>query len=254
MSKPEYKSAEWDHYYRTGQTNERGQVICGAPRPKSDLPCQSVFINPRNGRCNKHGGKTLIGEAHPNYKNGNASRYGPLLPERLRPLLNQMAEDQDRLDLSDEIDLSRTRLAELLTRLEQGLSLDIVKTLRKSWSKMQTAMRNEDKKALGEAMTDHSNALRALSNDYGAWADYDRWLARLQNLTESQRRYEIERSYVIPIEQVELIFTRMRLRLQSEIFAPTFKELTPRQLMSRLAEEIAIVEGVIVREGNDESV
>ena len=49
---------------------------CGA-KTRSGTPCKRA---PRyNGRCNLHGGKSLMGIAHPNFKEGRYSKYHPYI-------------------------------------------------------------------------------------------------------------------------------------------------------------------------------
>jgi hypothetical protein len=49
------------------------QAFCGA-RTRRGTPCKRA---PRlNGRCSLHGGKSLAGFAHPQYKHGIYSKYG----------------------------------------------------------------------------------------------------------------------------------------------------------------------------------
>lgn len=44
---------------------------CGA-KTRSGVPCQNAPMG--NGRCRMHGGKSLSGIAHPNYKHGRYSK------------------------------------------------------------------------------------------------------------------------------------------------------------------------------------
>jgi len=48
---------------------------CGA-KNRQGLPCKRAPMP--NGRCSNHGGKSLKGFAHPNYKHGCYSLYDPL--------------------------------------------------------------------------------------------------------------------------------------------------------------------------------
>jgi hypothetical protein len=46
---------------------------CGA-RTRAGTPCKGLAM--MNGRCRLHGGRSLRGIAHPNYKHGRRSKYG----------------------------------------------------------------------------------------------------------------------------------------------------------------------------------
>ena len=47
--------------------------ICGAKLRNKDAICQNKIIM-RNGRCRLHGGNSLSGIAHPNWKHGRRSK------------------------------------------------------------------------------------------------------------------------------------------------------------------------------------
>jgi hypothetical protein len=49
--------------------------MCGA-KNRRGLPCRRAPM--LNGRCSNHGGKSLKGFAHPNFKHGCYSHYDPL--------------------------------------------------------------------------------------------------------------------------------------------------------------------------------
>ena len=47
--------------------------LCGA-KTRAGTPCKRLARQPQ-GRCNLHGGKSLLGFAHPNFKHGRRSKY-----------------------------------------------------------------------------------------------------------------------------------------------------------------------------------
>lgn len=76
--------------------------------------CQKYAME--NGRCKLHGGKSLRGPAHPNYKNG---LYAKDTPEKYREKAERFIE-ADPFDLASEIALLRTLLAEYFSRFEHA--------------------------------------------------------------------------------------------------------------------------------------
>lgn len=69
-----------------------------------------------NGRCNLHGGKSLSGVAHPNFKDGSRSRYplkGALSGRYARHL-----EDLDYISLRDEIALVTASIEDAAIKLD----------------------------------------------------------------------------------------------------------------------------------------
>jgi hypothetical protein len=57
----------------TNGMQDNQKKLCGAKLRGKDARCQ-VAILMRNGRCRIHGGKSLGGWAHPNYKHGYYSK------------------------------------------------------------------------------------------------------------------------------------------------------------------------------------
>lgn len=88
--------------------------ICGA-RTKAGTPCQK---SPMNGssRCRLHGGKSLKGAAHPNFKHG---RYSKFMPHHLVGRYKESVNDPELLSLQQDIALLDARITEMLESMEQ---------------------------------------------------------------------------------------------------------------------------------------
>lgn len=54
------------------EINLTDKPACGA-ETRSGKPCRRAPME--NGKCSNHGGKSLGGRAHPNYKHGRYSKY-----------------------------------------------------------------------------------------------------------------------------------------------------------------------------------
>ena len=65
-------------------------MLCGAKLRGRDAYCQKHGMF--NGRCRNHGGASLSGQSHPNWKHGRRSKdyivRGKEARERLRELIN----------------------------------------------------------------------------------------------------------------------------------------------------------------------
>lgn len=81
---------------------------CTARSKRSKLQCQRDAV-PGRTVCAMHGGHSLIGPAHPNYKSG---RYSKLLPGGLAMNYEKGRRDPELLALRDEIALTNARLIE----------------------------------------------------------------------------------------------------------------------------------------------
>ena len=81
-----------------------GQRLCGA-NLSGDRKCKAVAM--ANGRCKLHGGKSLAGAAHPNFKTGRYSKY---LPKHLAKAYDEIKADPKLLQLDDDVALLEARL------------------------------------------------------------------------------------------------------------------------------------------------
>jgi hypothetical protein len=77
--------------------------------------------------CYYHGGPSLKGTAHPNFKDGHTSKY---LPARLQATYEEMMADPDILTLRREVGIIRTRLAELQGKLDAGGGASAIHAIR----------------------------------------------------------------------------------------------------------------------------
>ena len=80
--------------------------LCGAKKRRKDETCRAPAMP--NGRCRIHGGLSLGGIAHPNFKHGGRSKYFPK-PPRPAPAALIAAMQAEGLSI-DEIEalLART--------------------------------------------------------------------------------------------------------------------------------------------------
>lgn len=90
--------------------------VCGA-RKRDGSACQTIPM--ANGRCRLHGGASLTGTAHPNFKNGRYSRY---LPKDIRSRYDEAMRDPDLISLRDELGLLTARITDQLSKLEKSES------------------------------------------------------------------------------------------------------------------------------------
>jgi len=113
---------------------------CGAKKKNGQL-CQSPFTL-ENGRCKVHGGMSLRGEAHPNYKHGRTSRYAPR--DELGRLYERAKQDTDLRNLSDDLALVTAFINERLETLDTMGGIDFFKDIATTADKMRKAHANQD--------------------------------------------------------------------------------------------------------------
>ena len=195
---PSPGSDEYTYLFRPGQTNANGVIICGA----NDFgdPCQSTLVDPENGRCERHGGKSARGLAHPNYKNGVYQRSGRYqnLPARLLEKYQKAFDDPDYLNNKDELDVLTTLIQDQL-----------------------------------EALADHK---LSPSEKRTVVQEIEKLIALRAKVTETQLRHEAHRDQHVPY--VEVIQTSQRIQgLIRDLAFKHFKD-EARPFLTELQEEL----------------
>jgi hypothetical protein len=95
--------------------------ICTGRWPDGN-PCGMIAERGKT-KCRRHGGKSVSGLAHGNFKHG---RYSKDLPTALAARAAEAAANPRLLSLSDDIAVTEARLADLLRDVEQGVCWDEV--------------------------------------------------------------------------------------------------------------------------------
>lgn len=103
-------------------------TICGA-KNRSGQPCKRPAgwgtDHVGTGKCKLHGGASLKGAQHPNFKTGVNSIYRDYLPDGIKSKVEAF-ENADPLDLTHELAVTRALLADFLSRFVEGTRLDAI--------------------------------------------------------------------------------------------------------------------------------
>lgn len=98
--------------------------FCNGRRSRADKYCRHApgwgTDHAGEGRCKLHGGASLKGPDHPNWRHGARSKYVKRLPELLAPSFVEAAENDDPLSLRDEIALTDALIMRYLENVKAG--------------------------------------------------------------------------------------------------------------------------------------
>lgn len=183
--------------------DEKGKPICGAIR-RDGMPCRGAPME--NGRCKMHGGKSLRGIEHPNYKHGKASRY---LPAGLVEKFEAIMADPDYVRQREQIAILDIMLMEQLTDWSEGGGGNIFVKLQQKREEYYDARSRTDTKA----MVAITNAVMDLiGSGYAktmAAKEVRDTMEQRRKLTESERKLMIEERTMIPAPIVVLLMRRI---------------------------------------------
>lgn len=196
--------------YRFNREDQKGPdakcPACGAPRPcgRSARP---------NGRCDKHGGKSLNGIAHPNFKTG---LYAEDLPHGLLEIWNELVSDEELLEGMEDLKLLYTRMKSLL---RSNNSFGVFADLQDAWNSFERASRmpdggadNPDAKqakqaAMQAALADINALIRKGKGEAGQWQEIYSIGDRLVRLRESERRKLMDEHSALTADRAMLLIT-----------------------------------------------
>lgn len=196
--------------YRFNQADAKGPdakcPACGAPRPceRSARP---------SGRCDKHGGKSLNGIAHPNFKSG---LYAKDLPHGLLEIWNELVSDEELLEGMSDLRLLYSRLRLLL---RSNNSFDLFADLQEAWNRFESASRMSDggeddlaakqakQEAMQGALADINALIRKGKGEAGRWQEIYSIGDRLVRLRESERRRLMDEHSALTADRAMLLIT-----------------------------------------------
>lgn len=196
-----------------------------------------------NGRCNLHGGKSLKGAAHPNFKDGSRSKY---MPKFLAPAFEEAIGDPELLNLSSSIATQEAIIRDAIESLQQGEAPTRLNgKIRAEWQALWKATGQGD----AEAVAKHRATIGTL---LGQSATVAATIDRIQVAEDTKRklvetemkRREKMREQII-IEDAVLLYTQLVNANRKAIME--FDELTPegaRQLLNTIVGEFARIAGL----------
>ena len=154
--------------------------------------------------CRVHGGKTPSGIASANWKHG---RYAKYLPTRLLEQYQEGLKDDDLLALRDEISLVRSRLTDLLQRVDSKESGHLWKLLQKEANLFDKANREQRMEDASEHLTEIRRLIRVGLADWAIWDEVGSTLEMHRRLVESERKRLVDMQQLITYEDAMSLIT-----------------------------------------------
>jgi hypothetical protein len=168
----------------------------------------------RNGRCQNHGGKSLIGPASGTYKHG---RYSKLLPNGLRETYEASLVDEQLLSLNDELSLIHVRVADLVRQLDDRGSVGIWRDLCAAWRDLKSAMQGGDRDALAAALGACGSLIDKGAADETVWAEIVRLVKDKSSIATAESRRQIELGTILTAAQATTWFSAVAHAVVSEV-------------------------------------
>jgi hypothetical protein len=182
-------------------TNEQGKQVCSAYRSNAAKICVSPFLN-ENGRCKKHGGKSLTGTAHPNFKNGRRSRN---LPTRLLERYEEALNDPKLADFTEDLALIEARLDALFQQIDEGGGAEIMLEIKDSYKSFTYASKDGDKQAMRESLRRLGDAINRGSREEGIWDEIRALQEQRRKIILAQAKHLQLTNQTITVQKANII-------------------------------------------------
>ena len=183
------------------EKSNSNRKICGAKK-RDGTPCHGSPMP--NGRCFRHGGKSLGGLASPLLKHGLYSKY---LPARLASTYEEQMRDPNLLDLKQQVSLVDSRTVELLSKLDTGESGETWKELKKHCTEAMRAAVAGDAAEMVRELSVMQKLIDVGNKDADVWGEIYASVNLRKSLAETERRLLMQSEQMLSAEQVMLMIT-----------------------------------------------
>lgn len=178
-------------------------------------PCTQPALE--NGRCYWHGGASLKGIAHPNFKHGGNSKY---MPARLLERYQRSLDDPNLIELRDQMALLDARLSDLLTRVDHGEAATHWAEMRKAWKAYRRALAGGKDEKIAEAFRALEDAIEEGYLDSAAWTEVREILEQRRKLADTERRRIVDLKLMVPVEEATAAIAAMTRAFREEVKDP----------------------------------
>lgn len=222
----------YESYHCRCRDSEGNQLSIGSP---DKVKCTKPAINDTT-KCYLHGGASLRGEAHPNFKTG---RYSKVIPTHLREAYERSINDEKLTRLVEQLALCDVREQELVEQLPEGGIAAALKRVDGVTVEMDKLLVGEevDGVALREVFEKLRSEVGEIRSNEATWEKIHENMERRRSLAETENRHRERLQGVVLPEQL-LQFQMQVVRILKEV-------LTDSVMLNEVAEKLRAVTGPI---------
>jgi hypothetical protein len=166
---------------------KKGHPICGA-RTRPHRPCaEHMRVRNINGRCRRHGGRSLIGPVHSNWVDGRSSKYN--VTGKLAEAYQQGVQFVENvMDLEEDIRLLDARMIQLVGELPHGRvdAAELLKRLRDHRGAIKTFVPEEHQAAMLRDIEDMEQVILGHTQTQVIWRDWQEAVTKKRELVTAE--------------------------------------------------------------------
>jgi len=193
--------------YRYQQSDSKGETaVC--PQCGKARPCGGQRVT-GSKRCKLHGGKSLVGPAHPSYTTGKYSTKW--IPANLVEFVEGLSNDEDLLSGLEELRVLKGRFWQLFAR---QAGINVFEALAKAWGEFERAMKlpdsDPDKQDKTQASLGELNKLiKTGGNEGKRFEEIYRLGQQLVMMQESERRRRTDAQNILTADQAMVFVSKV---------------------------------------------
>ena len=220
----------YETYHCRCRDQEGNQLSIASPDKEK---CTKPAINDTT-KCYRHGGESLRGEAHPNYKHG---KYSKVIPTHLREAYERSINDEKLTRLSDQLALCDVREQELVEQLPEGGIAAALKRVDGATSEMDKLLVADevDSEALRKVFGRLQSEVGEIRSNEATWDKIHDNMERRRSLAETENRHRERLQGVVLPEQL-LQFQMQVIRILKEV-------LTDSVVLNEVAGKLRAITG-----------
>lgn len=193
--------------------NEKGTPMCSAYRAKVGKICRTTAVMP-NGRCSKHGGKSLFGLDAPNFKNGRRSKY---LPARLVEDYEEALSDEELQSFTSDLAEIDARMNDIYKQMDDGGGGQIFKEIAEANKSFKIANREGDRQMMRESLRRLDDAIKRGNSETYLWSELHSLREQRRRILMSQvKRLQIT-NQMMTVEKVNLLISALLDAVRQEV-------------------------------------
>jgi len=198
--------------------------------------------------CYHHGGASLRGPAHPNYKHG---RYAKDLPTRLAARYAAALADPELLSLRDDVAVVDARVSELIAGLDRGEAGTLWLQLGRTRQEMEEARIAGDTKTLAVCLNEVDNLIQRGATEAERWRELLTTIDRRRVLVESERERLAQAEQMLTAKQAMLFVGVVQDMLSVAVEAHVADRRTRATILAEVAQGVDGLLGSPVQGGVD---
>lgn len=170
-----------------------------------------------NRKCYHHGGASLKGIAHPQFKDGRYSRY---MPPKLAEAFTRALDDPDLLSLNTDIATVESLINEVMQDLQGGDLASLFGQVGQLWGRLWPAVQREDREAVARIREQLDGLIREGASKSATLMKFLDLTEQKRKLSETEAKRREKMQEMVEAERVARDYRALVLAVKAVVDEP----------------------------------